>query len=169
MKEKCTTKHLIQVELVEISEKFLYDLREDKHNKNDIFEFLPKYTINKNKGAGNSLIDASYYLQFAGFSDRENLDKKYLLFDIILLDDIINRTVDGDIETFFKDYDFEILLSVFKPDSEKTIKNYSSMNANYFVYEIEHISSHTIDGYDYDFNGNFIGYLNSDMILTKFT
>ena len=69
------TKHLVLlgVELYEISEKLIYDLRNSEPRKpNNVFEHLPEYTINTNPGAKNQPVPAEYFHQSSDLFVPEN-------------------------------------------------------------------------------------------------
>ena len=81
-----TTKHLVLlgIELYEISEKLIYDLRNSEPRKpENVFKHLPEYTINTNPGANNKPILAENFHQFIGFNLNENKDKLHELANFL--------------------------------------------------------------------------------------
>ncbi|MCK9415844.1 hypothetical protein M0Q97_04220 [Candidatus Dojkabacteria bacterium] len=151
----------------EISAKFIYELREKHPKPENVFPNLPSYTINKNKDAHNSIIDASCYMQFVGcFKDEED---KYLMFDFKTIDSLLKEEISNcGYDEFFKDVDFSEILSKFKPYTEYDLNHFVLPDTNYIVIELEYISSYDHDGgWDTDMNINIIGYLNNNMELIK--
>ena len=70
-KEKC----LLAVELYNVSDKYIYDLREKQQHRREVFAYLPFYTVNTNKGQHNQPINADSFLQFVG-NFKEHDDTK---------------------------------------------------------------------------------------------
>lgn len=162
-----TYRVLLGISLYELSEKYLYELREDKRRDREVFNILPKFTINTNEGAKNRPISADYFLQFIGFTPSDN---KYLLFDFRTIDahldeEISNAGYDG----FFEQFDFIKLLKEFPRQTDNDMMKYNPPNINYLVFDLEYIHSTDSEGYsDCDMNVYAVGYLNSKMELIKF-
>jgi hypothetical protein len=71
---------LLGVELFEISDKYIMELRQAHHNAKEVFDILPEYTINTNEGANNQPIITKYFHQFMGLGDTDS--EKYLYFNL---------------------------------------------------------------------------------------
>ena len=163
------SKHLtlLAVELYEISEKFIYELREKQHQSQDVFDYLPEYTINKNETANNQPISAKYYLQFSGqLKPNDGDDTKYLFFNLNTQDSILFEEINNSgIDDLFADFDFEKLLSNFKPNPETHINGFVIPQTNYLVVEITYITGydHFSGGYDCDMEIDIVGYLDHSL------
>ena len=166
MKNKTTC--LLGIELYEISENFMYDLREDKKNKSMIFDILPKYTINNNTDK-NTLIEANYFLQFRGF---EKSDEKFLFFNVIPLSKEFENEIDNNgIDDIFKDIDFKKILSNFDKQTDKDLKHFNFPILHFLVVEIIYLSSYNHEDRReelYDIEYNIVGYLNNNFELKLF-
>jgi hypothetical protein len=158
---------LLGVDLYEISENFIHELRQKQHNENKIFEFLPEYTINTNPKQNNQPVQANWFHQFVGcVESRENI--KYLYFKLNTLDAALYNEMSNAGDDLFKDFDFKQILSVFTPEPEENLMKFSTPITNYLVVEIEYISSYYDGAYECDINISIPAYLDSDMQIHKF-
>lgn len=170
-----TTKHLVLlgIELYEISEKLIYDLRNSEPRKPDnVFEHLPEYTINTNPGAKNQPVPAKYFHQFLGFNFDENKEcQKYLYFNLKTADALLQEEIDNSgIDSLFKDFNFKHLFRFFKPEPEENFRNFRIPFTNYLVVELRYTTSydHYSGGYDCDMEIDVVGYLNSMLQIQYF-
>lgn len=160
-------KTLLSVKLFEVSNNFIYNLSKDKPRHDKVWDLLPKYTINNNDGANNRPVIADWYLQFVGTHEDIN-NKKYLLFDLDTQDEILNEDIaQAGIEDLFKDFDFNKLLSVFKPQPETDITNFNFPKTNYIVVELNYLTG-GFDYYETELVVNIKGYLDDNMMFTHY-
>ena len=160
------SKHLtlLAVELYEISEKFIYELREKQHQSQDMFDYLPEHTINKNKTANNQPIQAKYYHQFVGSLKPQDDGEKYLYFRVMTHDSLLDHEIsESGIEDLFAKLDFEKLLSVFPKEPQENLTNFVFPTTHYLVVELTYITSydHYSGGYDCDMEIDVVGYLDN--------
>lgn len=156
---------ILNVELYEISENYIRELRDNYQNPKMVFSILPSYTINKNKGANNDLIEADYYLQFIGLF-KETTDKKYIFVNLFTSDSLLNYEISqSGLTDLFKGIDFEKLLSVFTPRTDNDIKRHTIPSSDYLVVELTYINSQDYysGGWECDLEVDIIGYLNKKM------
>lgn len=168
-----TSKHrvLLGVELYEIRERFIYELREKQHNSQDVFDYLPEFTINKNETAKKQPIFAKYYHQFVGTLEPKGEGEKYLYFNLKTLDALLQEEIDNSgIEDLFGELDFEKILSVFSPHTDENISKFVFPTTNYLVVELTYVTSidYHSGGYDCDGYVDIIGYLNNDLEICYF-
>jgi hypothetical protein len=162
---------LIAIEVFEVSDSFIYYMRQNELRKENIWDRFPEYTINMNEGANGEPIPARYYLQFAGsFEPKEGEEEnKYLLFNINPCDIFIDEEFrEGGTEYMFEGHDFREILKPFLPTIPiKDIKsfNYFRAPAQYIIMEITYITNHDYysGGYDTDVEYEVIGYLDKDL------
>jgi hypothetical protein len=159
-----TTKHLalLAVELYEITERFIYELREKQHESQDVFNYLPEYTINNNDTAKKQPIEARYYHQFVGSLEPHDEGEKYLYFNLSTQDRLLEHEIEeSGVDNFFADLDFEKLLSKFTPEPQENITAFVFPKTHYLVVEITYITGydHYSGGYDYDMKVDIVGYL----------
>lgn len=172
MREGTTTYlALLAVELYEVSEKFIYDIRENQHVNQNIFDNLPEFTINSNKEANNQPIVAEFFHQFAGTLKPDGEGQKYLFFNLTTLDSILHEEIaNSGADELFTDFDFIEILSRFKPEPKDHITNFVFPNTNYLVVELVYTTS--IDrysgGYDCDMDIDIVGYLDNKMMRRDF-
>jgi hypothetical protein len=160
-----TLRCILNIEVYEISENYIRELRDNCQKPEMVFDILPEYTINKNEGANNCLIEANYYLQFVGLF-KETTDKKYLLVNLSTADRLLDYEISqSGITDLFKDIDFEKILSVFTPRIDDDIKKHSIPASNYLVVELTYIRSQDYysGGWECDMEIDIIGYLNGKM------
>lgn len=162
-----TEKHwaLLGVELYEISNNFIYELREKQKNCERVFELLPEYTINNNSSANNRPALARYHHQFAGsFKHNAEANEKYPYFNLRTLDSFLEEEIsNAGIEDLFKKFDFKKIL--FTSQSENDTTKFVFPYCNYLVVEIIYITSydHYSGGYECDTEIDIIGYLNNNL------
>ena len=161
---------LLAVELYELSNKYIYEMREQKKKDGQLFDILPTYTINTNENANNRPIRSEYFLQFVGnFIDET--PEKYLLFRLNAVDNLLDYEIsNGGIEDIFKDYDFKKLLSVFKPMDDYAMSRHAMPNTDFLVVEItyETTQDHFSGGWECESSFDIIGYLDSMKELKLF-
>ena len=156
---------LLGVQLYELSNKYISELRKKHKTNESIFKLLPEYTINTNEKGGNSPILANYFLQFVDYFKDENLIK-YLLFDLITIDNLLLEEISNTgAEDLFKDFDFIKILSFFTPHNDYDMSRYITPITRYLIVEITYDISydHYSGGYDCESNVNIIGYLNENL------
>jgi len=165
-KEKC----LLAVELYNVSDKYIYNLREKQQHRRDVFEYLPTYTVNTNKGQHNQPMIADSFLQFAG-NFKEHDDVNYLMFNLHTLDHQLEEEIsNAGIEDLFKKLDFVKILSNFVPQSEDDLSKGVFPKVNYLIVEITYDVSYDgyNGGYDCDTDVDIIGYLGYNLKSTYF-
>jgi len=160
-----TEKCLLAVELYNVSDKFIYIMREKQQHRRDVFAYLPIYTVNTNKGQHNQPMIADCFLQFAGnFKDHKEIN--YLMFNLHTLDHQLDEEiVQSGIEDLFKKFDFVKIMSNFVPQSEDDLSKGVFPKVNYLIVEITYDVSydHYNGGYDCDTDVNIIGYLDNNL------
>jgi len=160
---------LLGIELFEISEDFMYGLRERHKSPEHVFKLLPKYTINTNEGQHNQIMVAEYFHQWVGlFKDNRTPEekKKYLYFNIETLDATLREEIsNAGEEDLLKNLDFKKILSNFTPQSDNDLSNFVFPYCNFLIVDL--IYDTTYDnyngGWDCDMEFEVIGYLNSQM------
>lgn len=169
-----TSKHLalLGVEFFEISNNFIYKLRESHPRPDNIFKFLPTYTINTNKDANNKIVVAEEFHQFIGMmKHNEDANEKYVYFNLNTVDATLNEEISNSgMEYLFKNFNFKHLLRFFKPEDENNISNFVFPNVNYLVVELTYTTSydHYSGGYDCEMEIDIVGFLNSMLQLQYF-
>jgi hypothetical protein len=135
-----------------------------------IFNVLPKYTINTNVGGGNRIMLSEEFLQFAGSFKADNNNLQYLMFNINTLDSLLQEEMNqAGVEDFFKDFDFKEVLSHFIPQKEEDLEQFVFPHVNYLVIELHYDGGFDHEGiYDCDMHVEIIGYLKENMELEKF-
>ena len=166
------SKHLalLAVELYEISDEFIYELREKQHPRQDVFERLPEFTINKNEGGCNQPIPAKYYHQFVG-ALKPDKNEKYLYFNLATLDSLLDEEISqGGIDDLFQGFDFEKFLSKFAPEPEGNISKFVFPTTHYLIVELIYTTNydHYSGGYDCDMDVDIVGYLDNNLQRTPF-
>ena len=159
-KEKC----LLAVELYNISDKYINELRDVQEHRRDVFTYLPLYTINTNKGQCNQPMNADCFLQFAG-NFREHDEATYLMFNLHTLDRQLEEEISqSGIEDLFKKFDFVKILSNFVPQSEDELSKGAFPKVNYLIVEITYNVSYDFEGgYDCDIDVDITGYLDNEL------
>ncbi len=164
-------KALLGIELFEISNNFIFKLRESRPDPEWVFEMLPKYTVNTNPGQHHQPMLAEYYMQFIGTVKSESYNTKFLCFNVIPIDATLKEEIDNaGVEDLFKSFDFKKILSNFIPQCEDDISNFVFPHMNYLVVEMTYdvTYDHYSGGYDCEMELNIIGYLNNDLEQIKF-
>jgi len=153
-KMKC----LLGIELYKLSAQYIFRLREAHRNPDELWDFLPTYTINKNDGANNRIRLAEDYLQFTGsFAEEEG---EYLLFNLDTLDRQFEEEISNcGFEEMFKDVDFEKILSVFPPNRDHDHRKFVFPTTYYLIVELEYVGGYCEGVYELDeVLYNIIGY-----------
>lgn len=163
-----TSKHLalLAIELYEISEKFIYELREKQHESQNVFKYLPEYTINKNARANNRPIPATHYHQFSGTLIPDDDDTKHLFFNLNTQDSVLSEEISNSgIDDLFSGFNFEKLLSKFTPQTDDDLKKFVFPKTHYLVVELTYITSQDnySGGYDFDMDIDVVGYLDHNL------
>jgi hypothetical protein len=160
-KEKC----LLAIELYDVSDKYIYNLREKQQHRRDVFAYLPFYTVNTNKGQHNQPMIADCFLQWAGnFKDHNEII--YLMFNAHTLDRQLEEEIsNAGIEDLFQKLDFVKILSNFVPQSEDDFSKGVFPRVNYLIVEITYDVSYDDynGGYDCDTDVDIIGYLDNQL------
>jgi hypothetical protein len=161
---------LLAVNLYELSENYIYELKESRKNPNNIDDILPEYTINTNEGQHNQPINAPYFLQFVGNFKVDN-PKKYPLFNLKTLDNLLSEEISNvGAEDLFNEFDFKKLLSVFKPQTDDDMKRYSMPYTYYLVVELtyETIQDYYSGGWECEISVDIVGYLDDKMQYVEY-
>jgi hypothetical protein len=158
-------KTLLGVELFEISNNFIHAIREKHPRPEQVFNFLPKYTINTNKEAHNQVVQAEWYHQFVGCFHDEPKNDKYLYFNIETLDATLREEISNvGIEDLLKDLDFKKILSNFTPENEENLSHFCFPHCNFLIVELTYETSYDHEGgYDCDMSFDVVGYFDSDL------
>ena len=166
------TRHiaLVGIELFDVSNNFIYKLSQNRPMPYQIFNVLPKYTINTNKGGLNRIMLAEEFLQFVGMFETDRDNPKYLMFNVNTLESLLNEEMNqAGIEDLFKDYDFKEVLSHFAPQKEEDLEQFVFPHVNYLVVELQYDGGFDHEGiYDCDMHVEITGYLNDIMELEEF-
>jgi hypothetical protein len=160
-KEKC----LLAVELYNVSDKYIYDLREKQQHRRDVFAYLPFYTVNTNKGQHNQPMIADCFLQWAG-NFKEHEDVNYLMFNLHTLDHQLEEEIsNAGIEDLFQKLDFVKILFNFVPQSEDDLSKGVFPKVYYLIVEITYDVSYDDynGGYDCDTDVDIIGFLDNEL------
>ena len=159
-----THKALLAVELYEISNNFISKLREAHKHREDVFKYLPTYTVNTNKGQHNQPMLADCFLQFIGSFEKED-NPKYLFFNLETLERQLDEEISqSGIEDLFKKLDFVKILSNFVPHSEDDLSKMVFPIVRYLIVELSYDVSYDFEGgYDCDIDVDVIGYLDNEL------
>ncbi len=168
MEGRSTLRALLGVNLYEISENYIYGLRQAHKNPEKVFDYLPKYTLNRNENANNRPVLADWYLQFAGHIKNPDHSKneKYLFFDVETLDRTMSEEIaESGLEDLYKDFDFKKILSHFIPHTEDDLSKFVFPKTEYLIAQITFDVSYDYysGGYDCDVEHDIIGYLNGNL------
>jgi len=170
---KSVVKTLMGITLYEISEDFIYNLRQKHKNPENIFNFLPEYTINTNKEANNQPIKAEYFHQYLGhvLDPSHGNGEKYLYFNVETLDrNLLEEFSNAGVDELFDEFNFKKILSYFKSNTEDDLSKFVFPTTNYLIVEIIYGTSYDYysGGFDCDVYYDIIGYLNNNLELTLF-
>jgi len=163
---KTLHKTLMGVELFEISSNYIYKLRIVHKDPNEVFSFLPMYTINTNKEAHNQIMLAEYFHRFTGdYENEDEKNEKWLFFNLNTLDSQLNEEISQTgIEDLFKEFDFLKILSNFVPHSDDDLSKFIFPTVHYLIVEITYDVSYDHEGgYDCDMNIDITGYLDDNL------
>jgi hypothetical protein len=163
-----TVRTLLGVQLYEITDNYLFKLREKQKIPENIFKFLPKYTLNEKNNKCPTLSD--FYLQYMGFSYKDE-PQKFLIFNLDTIDSLLKEEIDNaGCDDLFKNFNFEHILSVFTPHTEEDLMHHIIPTTNYIVVEINY--DITFDdysgGYDGDSTIRIVGYLNEKLEIVYY-
>jgi len=163
-------KCLLGVELYEISDKFIYNLRTAQKHRQNVFDYLPKYVLNTNAGQHNQPVTAEYHHQFVGLFSNDTTNDYHLYFSLETLDYTLEEEISNvGIEDLFKKFDFLKLLAKFVPQSEDDLSKFVFPRMNYLIVEITYDVTYDHDGgYDCDMDIDISGYLNDKLEPTYF-
>jgi len=171
MKEgKSVYKSLLGVELYEISNNYIYRLRNSHRDPDEVFEFLPEFTINTNNDGNNKIMPARYFHQYTGMIEESD-NKKFLFFNLKTVDaNLLEEISQAGIEDLFKNIDFKSILSNFIANTEEDHAKFVFPHTNYVVVETTYITSydHYSGGYDCDSSYDIIGYVDDEMNFKSF-
>jgi hypothetical protein len=159
-------KCLLGVELYEISDKFIYNMRIAQKNRQDVFKNLPKYTINTNDAQHNQVVTAEEFHQFVGLFPNDTKNDFYVYFNLNTLDRTLQEEIDNaGIEDLFKKFDFLKYLIKFVPQSEDDLSKFVFPRTNYLIVELTYdvTYDHYNGGYDCDMDVDITGYLDSNL------
>lgn len=151
---------LLGVEYFEISDNFIYNLRENHKRVDKVFDFLPKYTL----GGNNQIVLAEYYHQFVGFEKKEK-PEFYPYFNLKTMDNLLQEEIDNaGCEDLFKEENFLKHLMKFLPEKQENISNFVFPRTNYLIVELTYITSqdHHSGGYECDMEIEIVGYLSGN-------
>jgi len=162
-------KCLLAVELYEISDNYIYKLREAHKHRDDVFAYLPKYTVNTNKGQHNQPMIADCFLQFIGNFEKDK-PTKYLLFNLETLDRQLEEEISqSGVEDLFQHFDFFKILSNFVPHSEDEFSKMVFPTVRYLIVEISYDVSYDFEcGYDCDRDMDITSYLDNELNIKYF-
>jgi hypothetical protein len=158
-------KCLLGVELYEISNNFIYKMREAHKKPDEVFDYLPTYTLNTYKDQHNRPMLADCFHQFIGLFDNEK-NEKYFYFNLETLDSQLKEEIDNaGIEDLFKKFDFLKILSHFTSHSEDDLSKMVFPTVNYLIVELTYDVSYDYynGGYDCDLDVDIIGYLDGNL------
>lgn len=155
-------KCLLAVELYEISDTYIRELRTAHKHRDDVFRYLPTYTVNTNKEQHNQPMLADCFLQFAGMFKDTN---KYILFNLETLDRQLEEEISqSGVEDLFKKFDFVKIMSNFDPHSEDDLSKMVFPTVRYLIVEITYDVSYDFEGgYDCDIDIDITGYLDNEL------
>jgi hypothetical protein len=162
-------KCLLGVELFEISNKFIYKLREKHKNTDEVFDYIPEFTINTNEGQHNQPIRSECFHQFVGIGENE--EEKYLYFDLHTVDSQLDYEISQTgIEDLFKEQDFKKILSKFTPHSDDDLSNFILPKVYYLIVVLiyETYQDYYNGGWEYDMEVDIIGYLDENFNAINF-
>lgn len=168
-------KTLLGVEVFRVSEELIYQLRKNEYRKDKVFDFLPTYTLNKNKGAEGQMIEARDYLQFAGTMGFDNRKPdEFVFFDLSPCDTYLMEEIsECSEEEFFDGFDWNKLLKPFMPEvviRDAKNFNYYRTLSNFIIVEITYTTSQDYysGGYDTDVEWDITHYLDGNFEKKKY-
>jgi len=148
------------IELFKISESYLHELRNKQKPNQNIFNYLPKYSINKDYG---HIVIAEHYHQFTGMGNISNEDFWFLNFDTT--DSFLKEELhECGVEDMFK-FDFRDILNNLNFNTENDLKCFVIPETHNLIVEINTSGGYnSIDGYvEFDVEYDIIGYFDKDM------
>lgn len=162
---------LLGVNLFEISNKYINELRLAHKNASEVFKILPTYTINLNETANRQPIIAEYYHQFIGLEGDDDKKVKHLYFNLKTIDEQLQEEISNvGAEDLFKDFDFKEILSRFTPLTDDDLKNYIFPQMHYLVIEIIYttIQDYHSGAWEGEMELDIIGYLDYNLKFKDF-
>lgn len=162
---------LLGIDLFEISNKYINELRLAHKNDFEVFDMLPTYTINLNENAFNRPILAENYHQFIGLEGDDDKKVKHLYFNVTTIDRQLKEEIsNASVEDLFIDFDFKEILSKFTPLNDDDLKNYVFPPINYLVIEITYITiqDYISGGWESEMELDIIGYLDNNLQIKMF-
>lgn len=163
MKEGISIKEvLLGVELYEVSNNFMFNLRESRPNPSSLFKILPEFTLT-DKG---NIVTAEWYHQFIGCINEKN-NKKYTYLNLVTNDSLLLEEVSncGYEDLFEKDLDMNKILSMFGKQKDDDISGFVFPVINYLIVEIKYVTTydHFNGGYDSEGYFTIVGYLDEKL------
>jgi hypothetical protein len=127
---------LLGVELFEITNTYIHELREKNPNDNRVFDHLPEYTFNRNTDTGLICLAREHH-QFVG-SIKPDKEEKYLYFNLHTSDSILDYEIsEGGMEYIFEGINLEKFLDVFKPHTVEDHMKHVMPHTHYLIISIE--------------------------------
>ena len=156
---------LLGVEYYKISENYIAQLREKRVNWENVFKILPEFTTNTNEDQHNQPMLAEFFHQFQGWYEVEE-PKIFIFFNLKTIDNLLQEEIDNTgIDDLFRDYDFEKILSVFKPYTDYDLKHMIIPRIEYLI--VKQIYDTNYDyyngGWECDAEFQIIGYLDNKL------
>jgi len=149
---------LLGVELYELTNTYIYELREKRHNGESVFNELPEYTFNRNTNTG-LICYAREHHQFVG-SMKPDKEEKYLYFNLSTIDSILDYEI-GEMgyEDLFDGINLEKFLDVFKPHTVNDHQKRVMPHTHYLIISVGCYGS----GEDFDVEYDIEGYLDHNL------
>jgi len=169
------------VEVFEISNKYIFELRESHKSSDEVFDILPEFTLNTNEKSDDKTgrerffeqyqpITARYFHQFVGSFEHEE-PQKYLYFNLESIDHQLDYEMSQcGKEEFFKGFDFKKILSIFVPDTDEDIKNHVFPRTHYLIVELIYTREYDnySGGWESEMDVDITGYLNANLEAVYF-
>lgn len=161
-----TVTALLGVEVFNISEQAIHNLRIKSYNKERVFDDLPEYTINTSEKGNNGPIKAEYFHQFMGYTlPKKNLS--FIYFNMLSCDSILDQEMNNIGVEMFVDFDFSVILKPFIPTHvvDEADHGQHLTKTNYIIVELRYITSqdHLSGGWECEVEYDVVGYLDADM------
>lgn len=156
--------NIINIKILELSNKFLFDMRNKFNSSDKVFNKLPPFVIN-HKG---NLIETECHLQFTGLFDDKR-EEKFKFIDITYNDENLSEEFSyNGIVSCFKEIDFNKIISQtpsLSLTTEDDFKHHRMFRSNYFIFETTYFVSYSYEYGDEldDIHFNLIGYLDNNM------
>ena len=159
---------LLGVELFEITNTYIHELREKNPNDNRVFDHLPEYTFNRNTDTGLICLAREHH-QFVG-SLKPDKEEKYLYFNLHTSDSILDYEIsEGGMEYIFEGINLEKFLDVFKPHTVDDHMKHVMPHTHYLIISIEfHTSTDYEGGSETEVYYDIEGYLDHNLQRQSF-